>query len=368
MNPEFRRNLWLELTPRRAILMAVILALIFVAVALSGGKDYLPSSAAETLYYLIVVFWGSRNAALSVVGEIRDRTWDSQRLSSITPGAMTWGKLFGATIYNWFGGAICLALMFAYTLSHHGTAAAVIDLFYFLEIGVIAQAAAMLASLAAVNRGQKHSRFEIFLYQLAGLLAALAVFYVWQAADPEGMARLGAPLTDTIVWWGQPFPPRGFLLASLALFTAWVLVGCYREMRTELKMPNGSLVWLGFLVFIGLYIAGFDAWLSQDSQMADWNPVALRLALAATTFCVLTYIMVLLEPKDRVQFRWLGSQVRGGHLARAFSGMQAFMLSYFATAICTVALIFWLNTLRSEAASDQALVGSALGFLTRDVG
>ena len=24
---------------------------------------------------------------------------------------MTWGKLFGSTIYNWFGGAICLAVV-----------------------------------------------------------------------------------------------------------------------------------------------------------------------------------------------------------------------------------------------------------------
>ena len=30
---------------------------------------------------MIVVVWGTRNAALSVVGEIRDRTWDMQRLS-----------------------------------------------------------------------------------------------------------------------------------------------------------------------------------------------------------------------------------------------------------------------------------------------
>ena len=35
MNPEFRRNLWLELTPRRMTLMVVILALAFFAAALT---------------------------------------------------------------------------------------------------------------------------------------------------------------------------------------------------------------------------------------------------------------------------------------------------------------------------------------------
>ncbi len=105
MNPELRRNLWLELTPRRLATMAIILALIFFAAGLSGGDDFRPASVAVVLYYFIVVIWGARNAALCVVGEIRERTWDLQRLSSLGAAEMTWGKLFGATAYNWYGGA-----------------------------------------------------------------------------------------------------------------------------------------------------------------------------------------------------------------------------------------------------------------------
>ena len=71
MGPEFRRNLWLELTPRRIVFMVGILALVFFAAAVSG-PSYTPYSAAETIYYLIVVIWGARNAGLSIVGEIRD--------------------------------------------------------------------------------------------------------------------------------------------------------------------------------------------------------------------------------------------------------------------------------------------------------
>ena len=111
MNPEFQRNVWLELTPRRMILMVALLALAFLAAALSGGKDYGTGGTAEWIFYAIVVVWGTRNAATAVVGEIRDRTWDMQRLSSLSAATMTWGKLFGSTIYNWFGGAICLAVL-----------------------------------------------------------------------------------------------------------------------------------------------------------------------------------------------------------------------------------------------------------------
>lgn len=71
----------------------------FGAAALSAGTSYRPAAVATFLYYVIVVLWGSRNAALGVVGEIRERTWDVQRLSALSAGQMTWGKLFGATIY-----------------------------------------------------------------------------------------------------------------------------------------------------------------------------------------------------------------------------------------------------------------------------
>lgn len=365
MNPELTRNLWLELTPRRMTLMAVILVLVFFAAGLSGGSDLHPASIAETLYYFIVVIWGARNAAMSVVGEIRDRTWDLQRLSSLNAAQMTWGKLFGATAYNWFGGAICLAVILAYGFAHDATIAVIIQAIYFLAVGLIAQAMALLASLVAVRRRQSHTRLEIFLYQFAGILAAIAVFWVWDAADPAGSIIAHKAPTDYIEWWGHSFDARAFLLVSLALFTAWTLTACYRTMRLELQMRNGPLVWLGFLVFIGIYVAGFDAWLAQDPMMAKWDPVALRLALAVTTFAALTYLMVLLEPKDRVHYRWLGAEIGAGRFANAFSGLQAWMLSYKATFIFAALLIWRLSA--TATLPELGMIVAAVGFLTRDV-
>ncbi len=367
MNPEFRRNLWLELTPRRALFMTAVLVLIFFAAALSGGNTYSPASVAELLFYFIVVFWGSRNAALSVVGEIRDRTWDSQRLSSLGAGTMTWGKLFGSTVYNWFGGAICLIVLLASELVHQGLAATLIDFVYYLGIGVISQAAALLASLISVRRRQAHSRLGAFAYQMVGVLAAICVFTVWTAANPAGSFLSGKKPTEFIVWWGATFDARPFLLVSLALFAAWTLVACYRQMRIELKMRNGPFVWLGFLVFVGIYAAGFDAWLSRGPQVADWDSAALRLALAASAFAVLTYAMVLLEPKDRVLYRWMGGQIAVGRPDRALFSLQAWMMSYFAAVALAIALASRLVQLEGGFASDPAVIASGTGFLTRDV-
>src|ERR1700690_3478853 len=156
MNPEFERNIWLELAPRRVLMMVGLLTLTFFAASLVEGVEWGPSSVAILLYYALVVVWGSRNAAMSVVGEIRDRTWDMQRLSSLGAGAMTWGKLFGATIYNWLGGVLCLAVAMVNLVSHQRPVTAVIELVYYLGIGVVAQSASLLASLIAIGRRQAH--------------------------------------------------------------------------------------------------------------------------------------------------------------------------------------------------------------------
>jgi hypothetical protein len=365
MNPEFERNVWLELTPRRTLMMAGLLALTFFAASLAEGAEWGPSGVASLLYYVLVVVWGSRNAAMSVVGEIRDRTWDTQRLSSLSAATMTWGKLFGSTIYNWLGGAICLVVMMTNLVTHLGPATAAAELVYYLGIGVIAQSASLLASLIAIGRRQAHSRLDQFVYQAFGLVAALAVYYIWSKAGPSISPSNRQAAADVIPWWGASMNAGAFLLTSLAIFAGWTLLGCYREMRLELKMRNGPLVWIAFLVFMGIYVAGFDAWLSP--QMKAWDAIALRLLLAGTTYILLTYVMVLLEPKDRVHYRWMAGQIGAGHTANGLSGLQAWMMSYVATLVVGVALSLWLLHDVSVAGSGQPLVLAELGFITRDV-
>ncbi len=366
MNPELRRNLWLELSPRRMLLMALILGLVFFAAAVAGGNDFAPAAVAEVAFYFLVVIWGARNAGLSVVGEIRDRTWDSQKLSALTPAQMFWGKLFGSTAYNWFGGLIALAVILVYDLGRIGVIGTLIDFVYFIALGLIAQAVSMLVSLVAVRRRQTHSRFEVFLYQLAGVVAAIAVYYVWRAADPAGSLIARGAAVDTITWWGMALDARSFLLVSLAVFTGWTLLACYRQMRLELMVRNGPLVWIGFLIFIGLYVAGFNAWLSANPAEQYWDVVARRLLLVATVFGSLTYLMVLLEQKDRVLYRWMGGQLARARIDRVFWNFQSWMMSYFAAFVVVAALVGWLHLHAANPLPSQALLVAALGFLTRD--
>ena len=87
MNPEFQRNLWLELTPRRMILMVGCSRSTFFAAALAGGKDCTRPAARRNGCSISSSWSGARaTRRLAVVGEIRDRTWDMQRLSSLSAG------------------------------------------------------------------------------------------------------------------------------------------------------------------------------------------------------------------------------------------------------------------------------------------
>lgn len=357
MNPEFERNVWLELTPLRLVVMSAILALAFFAAALSDSFVS-PGFVARVLFAIIVVIWGTRNAARSVLGEIRDHTWDGQRLSSLGAATMMWGKLFGSTIFNWFGGAICLAVIVADTVDHTGPLAALYEFGFCIAIGIIAQSASLLASLIAARRRQGRTGFEVFLYQAVGIAAAIATDAI---AAPGGTGLGVFSHGDLLVWWGRSVPTPLFLFASLAVFTSWMLTGCYRQMRLELKLKNGPFVWIGFLVFMIAYAAGFGTALGGPS-----DEIARRLLMAGLTAAALAYVTVILEPKSRVQMRWLAGEFGEFHIGTALSHLECWMTSYLVAILIAIALMVRLAML--DAGPQLAMTGAVLGFFTRDLG
>lgn len=368
MNPELMRNLWLELSPTRLIIMFGVLALLFVTASLGGNDLNSPASVAESMFVLIVVLWGTRKAAEAVIGEIRERTWDNQRLSAITAWDMVWGKLFGATSYVWTGGLFCVFMLVIARMAEKGAAAATYDLFYYLSLGVIGHSVALQTSLVAARRRTTHSRLDVFLYQMAGLAAAWAVWAVWQTALPNGLFRLGTDTIESVEWFAQSFSAPVFYLTSLAAFFAWSLVGNNQLMRQELQMPVGPLPWIGFLVFMAVYSAGF-----ADLAVGDTGTLmAARLAAAFATLGVLTYASVFFEPKDRVHIRWLGARLMAGRIDQVLWNLPGYVYAFIGTAI----LASWLNVEMLGIAEIKAggetftktLLIAALGALARDVG
>jgi hypothetical protein len=373
MNPEFQRNIWLEFSVRRAIFIAVALGLVFL-LGNSTGSNFLLRNSAEYIFYGIVVFWGSRNAAQAVVGEIRERTWDGQRLSSLSPFEMTWGKLFGATSYIWFGGAICLAVFLSDTLVQDGPFQTIADAAYFLSIGFMSQAVAFFASLLSVRRRQSQSRLDVVLYQVAGLIAAGFVWWAWKFITTDDAAG-GIFNIEEIRWWGMSIDTASFYLLSLLVFLAWAFVGCYRLMRLELSVQNTPIVWAGFVAFVVFYFAGQGGVEGIDFFGIEIAGVVGPLAIAMFTSAVLTYAAAFAEPKDRVLYRWLVESLTTKRSRSTWHRLQAWMVSYIVTIAIGIVLAVVLTANPPDVFGYRALnellsadtVSASLGFLTRDI-
>ena len=368
MNPELQRNLWLELTPARLLLMTGFV--LFLIAIFSAAPPGFPSSGAvaTALYYFLVIVWGTRSAGLSVIAEIRERTWDSQKLSAIPPFTLMWGKLFGATSFVWFGGLLCLPFIAYPVWRGAGLQPAANELAVLILQGVLAQSVSFLTSLTLIRRQHNYWRLDAFLCQVMGIVAAFSLYGLTDLIS-IGSHVQAAPFS----WWGLAVEPRRFQFFSLLIFTGWALVGCTRAMRLELRLVNGPFIWLAFLAFLVLYEAGFESWFALNGGMRASHAIVTPLAISDLALAFSAYGMVFLEPKDPVHIRWLIGTLRSGRTGSAFMALDCWMLSFGATIFCTLVLVFalWRDPAPIAGQSAPSLVLpllAALGFFSRDIG
>ncbi len=241
MNPELRRNLWLELTPHRLIALPVALVLIFGLVyKLSELDPSSPLSVTAVSLFIAFALWGGVQSGDSVLGEVRARTWDGQRMSAIEPWAMTWGKLAGAPAFAWYGGAMCLLAYLGASPERHATKMAL-----FLLGGMVLLAAiALIGSIVAARKPLARSSSTAWVLGIV-----LLVVGPWMSVLTAGESEIG--------WWGRSWARIDFLLASTLVFAAWAVFGAHRLMCQELRVRTAPWAWVAFLLFVSAYISGF---------------------------------------------------------------------------------------------------------------
>ena len=364
MNPELRRNLWLELSTHRLIAMPVVLAAVFIlAYALKGGSLALGNAeAASTVadvalvaYAIIVVLWGGRLAAGAVVEEIRDRTWDDQKLTAIGPWAMTVGKLFGSTVFTWYGGLLALAV-FAFARSGHESPESIMtSAVTYLAVGVLCQAAGLLISLLSVQGQAVGRRLNVMLFQLGGLAAiALLTIGAWWMFDDGIYGR----------WHGVLVAPATFTVASTAAFALWAVLGVYRVMRAELQLAGKPWAWPLFCLFLGLYIVG----LMDSVELAARETTVVHMAVFAAVIFALNYVGILFQSKDVVGFRRMLGALRAADSGTALENLPLWMISYgLALASALAVAIAIAQTADVGRDIQMTFVVAAVLFLTRDI-
>jgi hypothetical protein len=284
-NPEFKRNLWLSFSTHRLVAMPALLALIFLTVALAEPEERIAASllnTATTLFIFIVWLWGAHRANATIVDELRDKTWDQQRMSALGPWTMTWGKLFGSTSFTWYGGLICLTVIAAAGIMAREPAV-LPTLLSLCAIGVLLHAALIALNLHICQ-------FDARLIQRGGLgwLVIILVFVFIPA--------LTGNRSNLIAWWGMEIDPALFWLDSALLFALCATFAAWRVVSNALQVRTLPWAWPAFACILAFYFAGF---VPEGSRIHPLLLVGLFISIA------MTYAALFSEPNTLLRWRKL---------------------------------------------------------------
>jgi len=328
MNPELQRHLWLEFSPHRLIATpALILLVALLALAVTDGDGFRSVAIAAAYGFLtLVTLWGTHSAASSMLEEVRGRTWDTQRMSSIDPWAMTWGKLAGATAFTWYGGAICLALFIV-----AGTGR--------LEVEVLKTAAVMLAGsvllhAVALNIALIGAQKGVAPRVPGGLVFFLLVLVligpsIGFVTESKGVAH----------WWGFLFQRLDFALASLVVFAAWAAFGAYRSMCSELQSRTVPWALAAFLAFMALYLAGFLVF----KKPRTLDPVEAVLACGLGVSLVVEYLLLFSERSGPMTLRRLMARTERRQWRRALEELPGWPIALAIALACAIGLFLFAS-------------------------
>ncbi len=349
MNPELRRNLWLEATPVRLVLMPAILGLLLL-LAYVSDHHRLGEAVASTALVCVALLtwvWGAHLASESVLSELRSRTWDWQLTSGLGAWTLAWGKLSGSTAYAWYGAVLALGV-YALAEPEPGTRKAWVAALFVLA-GILAQAATLFAALTAAGRDRVVTRAQSGAYLVFG------VFVLY----PLAMAGLSV---HEVEWYGRTLHRLDFTVASLAAFAAFAVAGVWMRVRRELRVRTLPLAWPAFVVFAMAWTGGFAA---GGSRPRDVEPLLVGFGVAV----LLTWATALVDRKDPVALRRLVRAARERRWRRFAEELPPWLLS-LAIGIGTWAALTAAPGLAGEAGLHEGFrwtVAAVVFFLLRDL-
>jgi len=377
-NAELRRNAWLELSRFRLIIMPVIIALLFLLVFSNVSKAAMHPEDFQIIsmvvFVLLIFGWGTKNVSESVIAEVNGKTWDSQRITLISPGEMLVGKLFGSAVYSWYGGLFCIISYVVASMYGVRTAAHLKLLVMMILIGLLGHAVALLISLVSIkqNGHETKIRNSPALFLPMGLLFVLTLKVIYSTyAEVNWFLKFSHMKPPIFRWYVFEFSHGDLMLLSLILFLFWAILGAYRLIRSELLFSNGPWAWILFMAMLMLYCSGFVGHV-QGLDLSEALTAGLCLSFGIGIF--MTYLMALLEKKDILMFRSLGDKIRHRQWKALLENLPLWMISLFMSLPLWVIIFITLLRKNGLALPDEIGGLSAiyfvnlLCFVLRDLG
>ena len=372
--PEFHRNLWTKMS-----LFKIIAAPIFVGLCMvvllniapekgpvfnQGDANQFLMEGSWWLFFLVVAVWGIHDTSTALQDEMRNNTWDFQRMSSITPFQLVIGKLFGATSYAWYVGALAL-LPFWYGLQNapmpqfwyaYEDAGSPLLVVAFMVLGGLAgQAFAFFVSFVdmtsfAARTGKKRIPRAVLPFSL-GVVVAWSVFSVSQQLSPKLSqgSSVFINMTD-IEWYGTVYNAPTFIGCSLLVYIAWALLGSYRIARAELMYRGWPVCWMGFVAFLLFYLYGL---VDPDTAYFSMRIMGLFMLVLA-----MTYGVMLFEASDGRRYARFFESIRRGRFLMAVEDVHKWVVT-----VPFVALMFAMTLANVPVTGQCISYGMIVAFM-----
>lgn len=297
-NAEFAKNVWLEITMQRLVAMPAIIFLIVMLIFVNSDNPYATLKYASVAGFVFLgILWGIKSASNSILDEYNEKTWDWQKMSIIGSWKLVIGKLFGSTIYNWYGALICLFL-YLFTCLQDGTLGqglpnALLLILSMVSLhGIIILMALQLIRKADGRAKIKSNRIFIVAFLLFSTMSNFLSFGIFGKMS----------MTNFIKWYGIAFDPILVSLITSIFYCTWIIAGLYRSMRAELQYSDKPTWWILFIISNFLFLFGFFI---GNYGLSIKAVLMMSFALYFVQLIFLTYFLALTEPKDIVNFRTL---------------------------------------------------------------
>lgn len=396
-NPELIKNLKLEFSSTRIVIPLVILALMSWLIWASttslpsGPLDDPNVSKAKNLYmwlcaygYFFTITWGGYLSANSIVDEVRQKTWDFVRLSSLPPTQIIIGKLFGSNFTIWLVtlGALIPSMLYCASIMipnqfPHIQEPQTLALFAVTLVlwGLFSQTATLFIGISQLNDTKKRPSAFALLFppMLIGLWIGASIinsfdnYYEVYNIYPDTKSYIpkDAYIADqaymmaikTIKWYSLEFSPLALIATLLAIAFAWCMIGSYRLLRSKLLYKDAPWVWIVFILSTAALCSGF-----REIGPSGTIYISL-LAWVPLVSTMLICISILEEARQTVRYRACYAFMRAKNYKEAFRIIPLWIISFAFLIIGSLTLVPTTTT----PVVTLLLTLSYIGFVCRDI-
>ena len=282
-NPEFIRNTWTELTLKKLIAMPLLLITVYLLAYMLN--ESLPFSILPLLcvsfYAIFTYIWSTRLTAETVVKEINANTWSFQIMTSMSPLKMSIGKLFGSTVYIWYGNLICFILYWISFRLHQERLPEVsdneliINILLFVLFGLAAQIMPLLLSLHSIRWRHFFEKFDVTFFQFMGVAMFIPLYKV-MVGDNSGL-----------IWYGEHYSSKAAAIIFVSIFIIWGFIAIINQIKTEFGQEPYPISWLLFAVSLVAVLFGFNDYQSDIPLIAFSGTLSAFFAVLCLTYLTL---------------------------------------------------------------------------------